>query len=378
MLYQVKGQSGAMMRMMKITKLICCVTLLFGIIGSLWLGLADKTLNDRRTGETLQLANDRREHLSLSHKGAEANSKGEKGHSKNIGILVQHSWTPFSAKHDYIYLINNRLKCVDEGGKLYKKLSVIAIVASDPRNIDRRNVIRMTWIRHAIENKIAVKVMFIVGVTSDGSIRNKIKHEAFLYKDIIQESFQDTYLNLTVKTIGALKWATKLCPRAKFFMKLDDDVVVNIGNLTGFLESFAPSVNYLGGIVQAGSIPFRNPQDKWYTPEELYPKATYPPYLEGKIYIMSMDVAKKIYDHTQTLQIFPWEDVFIGICAKQLSIIPQNIVNFRGVWTVRSEGIGIIKTDETLANLNFLYVVYDLTIGEMIEIWQAWMSNSWD
>ncbi|XP_054762069.2 beta-1,3-galactosyltransferase 1-like [Lytechinus pictus] len=359
----------------KISKCLYCLTLLAAAMSS-WLGYSITKHNIRGSipkpdREILRFENSKQKQL-ISDESVEAESISAKNHSKNLGVLAQHSWTPVSALHNYNYLQNNRLKCE----RAYT--TVIAIVASAPGNFDRRNVIRMTWIQRAIEFKFAMKVMFILGETSDRSVGYRIKQEAYIHKDIIQEDFQDTYLNLTVKTIGALKWATQSCPRAKFFMKLDDDVVVNVGNLTWFLEKHVPSSNYLGGIPIFGARVYRDPTEKWYTPMEIYPNETYPPYTEGKAYVMSMDVAERIYNHSQTLQIFPWEDIFIGICAKHLNIVPQEIICFleRDLLKVRYED-KLVKSNKTLKNVRFLYVVYDLDVEEMIDVWRAWMSNSW-
>ena len=40
--------------------------------------------------------------------------------------------------------------------------------------------------------------------------------------------FQDTYRNLTLKTVMGLKWSAIFCPQAKFVMKTDDDIFVNL------------------------------------------------------------------------------------------------------------------------------------------------------
>ena len=40
--------------------------------------------------------------------------------------------------------------------------------------------------------------------------------------------FQDTYHNLTLKTIMGLKWMAIFCPQAEFVLKTDDDIYVNV------------------------------------------------------------------------------------------------------------------------------------------------------
>ena len=48
---------------------------------------------------------------------------------------------------------------------------------------------------------------------------------------MVIESFQDSYHNLTLKTTFLLKWLSHRCPRAKFILKVDDDVFINTENL---------------------------------------------------------------------------------------------------------------------------------------------------
>ena len=43
----------------------------------------------------------------------------------------------------------------------------------------------------------------------------------------IRNDFIDSYRNLTVKSIMALKWATEHCKNAKLIFKMDDDTLVN-------------------------------------------------------------------------------------------------------------------------------------------------------
>ena len=61
--------------------------------------------------------------------------------------------------------------------------------------------------------------------------------EAEEHNDLVVEDFQETYLNLTVKTTFLLKWLTSShCSRARFILKVDDDVYVNPANLWATLE----------------------------------------------------------------------------------------------------------------------------------------------
>ena len=68
----------------------------------------------------------------------------------------------------------------------------------------------------------------------------------FDHQDILQWDFMDTYNNLTIKSILALKWAPAFCSNAKFVIKMDDDVFLNAINLANFLESSYPHIEIAG------------------------------------------------------------------------------------------------------------------------------------
>ena len=46
-----------------------------------------------------------------------------------------------------------------------------------------------------------------------------------------QESFIDTYANLTVKSLLLLRWFTQRCEDSQYVMKTDDDVYINLVKL---------------------------------------------------------------------------------------------------------------------------------------------------
>ncbi|XP_071488862.1 beta-1,3-galactosyltransferase 5-like [Diadema antillarum] len=313
-------------------------------------------------------------------KPKESNDKKQSEQSEQeTGILARQKWEPFKDRHDFPYIFNNRAKCFNTKTNTFDKLTLIVVIASKPDHFEQRNIMRLTWIKHTMENAYAVRVVFLLGLPSENNVQHRIKHESMLHGDIVQESFLDTYLNLTVKTIGALKWASRSCPRAKYFMKLDDDVMVDIGNLTGFLELRAEKSGYFGGILHENATAIRSPREKWFVPDEIYPLSTYPPYAEGKAYILSMDVVKKVLRISSDVAVFPWEDIYVGLCAKQVGIAPRDILSFHFMWDVRNSTNGrLIKTAKSLRKLNIMYIAYDLNTRQMLDVWKAWKLNSWD
>ncbi|NXY52378.1 B3GT5 galactosyltransferase, partial [Ceuthmochares aereus] len=66
--------------------------------------------------------------------------------------------------------------------------------------------------------------------------------------------------------------------------------------------------------------PIRHKAYKWYVPHEVYPNATYPPYCGGPGYVLSGDLAAKVYAVAQTLPVINMEDSFVGICLHALGV----------------------------------------------------------
>ena len=101
---------------------------------------------------------------------------------------------------------------------------LLVMIASASWQFERRKVIRETWATQLGDGSKNLKYIFFIG--NDGKRENvaKLADEFEQYGDIIEEDFQENYYNLTLKTIGQLKWATHFCPNMKYGLHIDDDV----------------------------------------------------------------------------------------------------------------------------------------------------------
>lgn len=63
---------------------------------------------------------------------------------------------------------------------------------------------------------------------------------------------QDSYFNLTLKTVMGLKWKAMFCPQAKIWMKTDDDIFVNLPYLH---KAMTEEGNFRGHIIGNQGIP---------------------------------------------------------------------------------------------------------------------------
>lgn len=66
-----------------------------------------------------------------------------------------------------------------------------------------------------------------------------------------------------------------------------------------------------------------------FVPYEVYSDKVYPMYLCGASYVMSSDVAEKLYQCAYSTPIFYIEDIYVtGMCAKKVNVTPQHSSEF--------------------------------------------------
>lgn len=84
------------------------------------------------------------------------------------------------------------------------------------------------------------------------------------HDDIIQERFIDSYNNLTLKSVMMLKWVNNHCgEKARFVMKTDDDMYVNVASLVKMLKARTKPQDLLIGSLICGARPVADVKSKW-------------------------------------------------------------------------------------------------------------------
>lgn len=207
-----------------------------------------------------------------------------------------------------------------------QKSLLVIIVCTAPGNFEARNAIRETWgsERYVLGNNVSL--YFLIGKTGNSSVQNDVLLESKLYDDIIQERFVDSYNNLTLKSIAMLKIATSYCINTtKYLLKIDDDIFLNLPLLVKMLIHKNSNENVLLGKMICRARPIKDTSSKWYSPKYMYKGRVYPNYLSGTSYLMSLDVAEKLFNAALSTPIFHLEDVYLtGICARKVDIRPHS------------------------------------------------------
>lgn len=264
-------------------------------------------------------------------------------------------------------LINHPEKCSGD-------VDLLVVIKSVIEQHDRREAVRSTWGKeHSIQGKI-VKTLFLLGTAAPGkdpnNLQKLLQYEDRLYGDILQWDFMDTFLNLTLKEVNFLRWFNIYCPTVPFIFKGDDDVFmnpINLLDLIGFKTQDGKLKDLFVGDTISKANPIRNHQSKYYIPKELF-DARYPPYVGGGGFVMSSELARRLFVVSESLALFPIDDVFLGMCLQKVGVTPEMHPGFKT--------FGIIKRKMSPMNnepcfFRHLIVVHKLSPLELLKMWDT-------
>ncbi|KAG8581695.1 hypothetical protein GDO81_007761 [Engystomops pustulosus] len=265
-------------------------------------------------------------------------------------------------------IINNPQKCRGD-------VHLLIVVKSIITQHDRRDVIRKTWGKEKEVNGKKIRTVFLLGTAMKeeerANYQKLLDFENQIYGDIIQWDFLDSFFNLTLKEVHFLKWMTIYCPHVAYIFKGDDDVFVSPNNILDFLDGNTTPDLFVGDVLYKAR-PIRKKENKYYIPNSLYSKNFYPPYAGGGGFIMAGSLVKRLFKASETLDLYPIDDVFLGMC---LEVIKVNPVFHEGFKT-----FGIVKNKNSKMNkepcfYRHMLVVHKLLPAELQQMWDLVHSN---
>lgn len=214
---------------------------------------------------------------------------------------------PFIHQHRYIPLLNNVFKCYE------KDVFLLVFVHITTSNFEGRHLIRSTFGSISnFDNKL-IEYVFVLGQTKNETLQRNIKRESEIYKDIVQGNFIDSYRNLTYKLVFSLFWVNKFCNNAKFVIKMDEDITINVPRLIPYLSKKVDNTS-TSNILECKMITRNKPQrrrrHKWYISLKEYPFSRFLPYCAGHSSIMSIDIVRKMYNASTKVPFLWLEDVY--------------------------------------------------------------------
>eukprot|EP00095_Tigriopus_kingsejongensis_P004281 maker-scaffold2020_size22516-snap-gene-0.6 protein:Tk04281 transcript:maker-scaffold2020_size22516-snap-gene-0.6-mRNA-1 annotation:"udp- c:betagal beta- -n-acetylglucosaminyltransferase 5a" len=210
---------------------------------------------------------------------------------------------------------------------------ILVVVITSPSHSLQREAIRDSWGRQVRRRK-NMAFIFILGRSSDFDAH--VRDEADLHLDIVLTNHQDTYENLSLKTLSALQWFQDHCSQAQYLVKVDDDVFIQIPRLHRFLTGLSRSPIHgqgqkvILGNVASGWAPSRVIDSKYYISPLQYNETNYPSFVTGPSYAISGSAIPALLELAWGHPYVSLEDVFVtGILAEQAHIPRRLVMEFR-------------------------------------------------
>ncbi|KAI1891549.1 hypothetical protein AGOR_G00144940 [Albula goreensis] len=259
-------------------------------------------------------------------------------------------------------IINHPEKC---SGQIYLLIVIKSIITQH----DRREVIRRTWGKEHEVDGMKVKTLFLLGASSNeaekANHQKLLEYEDYIYGDILQWDFLDSFFNLTLKETHFLKWFSTYCGEVSYIFKGDDDVFVNVQNIFEFLRDTNIKNLFVGDVLFKAK-PIRKKENKYYIPQALYNKTHYPPYAGGGGFLMDGTLARKLYAASETLDLYPIDDVFLGMCLEVLQVSPVKHNAFKTFGLVKNKSSRLNKEP---CFFKSMIVVHKLLPPELTRMW---------
>lgn len=265
---------------------------------------------------------------------------------------------PDTCKHcfllDFKFLTLNKICKIKD----LDRIETLFIITSLHDHFQRREALRSTWLKYTVNNTSTLRYLFILGQCLNTSLRQMVLQENAIHGDIIEVDFVESYRNLTLKTMLGLKFAVSYCDHAKFVMKTDDDVFVNVPVLMKILKYDKRITNktVFGKCIR--SLPIRDKLSKWYVSLREYNHRRYPRECVGPLYGLSTHAARRILQMSPSVPYFHLEDVYIGIVLVQLRFHTYNLQET----TIRSH----LKSCNALfchpVNVDDMYIIWHYNI----------------
>ncbi|KAK8997374.1 hypothetical protein V6N11_020854 [Hibiscus sabdariffa] len=184
----------------------------------------------------------------------------------------------------------------------------------------RRDSVRATWMlqgeeRKKLEEEKGIVMRFVIGhsATSGGILDRAIEAEDRKHGDFLRLEHVEGYLELSAKTKTYFATAAALWD-ADFYVKVDDDVHVNIATLGATLASHRSKPRVYIGCMKSGpvlaqkGVRYHEPE-YWKFGEE---GNKYFRHATGQLYAISRDLASYISINQHVLHKYANEDVSLG------------------------------------------------------------------
>lgn len=246
---------------------------------------------------------------------------------------------------------------------------MIILIHSHHPYSDRRTAIRNTWgsvtwngtwpnLPRPIEKKI--RLVFMLGTHHDPGLNDLIRDEWERFDDIVQGDFFDSYRNMTLKSLLGLKLVTEYCSTARYLLKNDDDMIINVPYLVQVLDNRTLTRAIMGPL-NVGSKVYRN--GKWKVSKAEFPFNFYPPYESGAAYLITADLVRELFAASEYVPSIFIDDVYItGILGRILNVTHARQAGF-AYWTNKAPKVCDVAENRIISGTKMtpklLIVIWD-------------------
>ncbi|KAL3178862.1 hypothetical protein MRX96_009530 [Rhipicephalus microplus] len=185
---------------------------------------------------------------------------------------------------------------------------------------DHRRVLREVVGNSTYGVRYKWTAVFFVGMSSVEKVTHSVAYEAEAYGDVVVLPYMDTYRNLTYKYVYGIKWTLENCPRVRYVLKIDDDIVVHLPSLmTRLAGGDRPPQTRLALVTRPklyccvwDYMPvIRQTALPWYISEKAYPKNVFPRYCSGSAVFMDATALAPLYNATFSVPYLPVDDAYV-------------------------------------------------------------------
>ncbi|XP_064643802.1 beta-1,3-galactosyltransferase 1-like [Lineus longissimus] len=242
-------------------------------------------------------------------------------------------------QYDIRHIINepNTCKNHDESDA---EVEMFVCVLSAANKSEARQTIRDTWGKTIKEPGKPFRLVFFVANAGD-AVNEVVKQESDEFHDIVQFDHEDTYNNLTLKSISLLRWIHSHCQQTTFILKADDDMVINVKNMVTSLRKAHKRTNrfFLCNVKWKSPV-IRDIKNKWYVTREEYRANHYPPYCQS-LYAFTGKMILEMVLAASKVPLFKWED--IHVTSNIANEIQVSRFHHNGIRPFRNRPININK-----------------------------------
>eukprot|EP00095_Tigriopus_kingsejongensis_P002593 snap_masked-scaffold1258_size52332-processed-gene-0.3 protein:Tk02593 transcript:snap_masked-scaffold1258_size52332-processed-gene-0.3-mRNA-1 annotation:"beta- -galactosyltransferase 6-like" len=208
-----------------------------------------------------------------------------------------------------------------------KKAFLVIVIISSPRNFERRQAIRETWINLPKALRSEVLHLFVLGdLTLSGSEEKDIESESLTHKDLLRLPMEESFDLLTKKVLSTLVQVDRNID-FKYLMKVDDDSFVIVPRVLEELQNSNYDRALYWGFFDGRAPVFVSEKNK-YRETDYNLCDRYIPYALGGGYVLSQDLVHFIAENSEDLKVFKNEDVSVGTWLAPLKVNRVHDVRF--------------------------------------------------